>query len=68
MKIDPKTVKALEATGLPWSLELSKKHTKILLDGRFVGIVPQNGRIVEGRAQMNVIAQIKRAAKEATTG
>ena len=38
MKIDPKTRRALEETGLPWELENGKKHTKIRLAGQFVGM------------------------------
>ena len=68
MKIDPKTRQALEETGLPWELENGKKHTKIRLAGQFVGILPQNGRIAEGVANRNVVAQIKRAAKEISNG
>jgi hypothetical protein len=68
MKIDPKTRRVLEETGLPWELENGKKHTKIWLAGQFVGILPQNGRIVEGAAHKNVVAQIRRAAKEITNG
>jgi hypothetical protein len=49
-------------------LDNGKKHTKIWLAGQFVGILTQNGRIAEGVAHKNVIAQIKRAAKETNNG
>jgi hypothetical protein len=57
---------ALEATGLPWSLETGSKHTKIKLHGRLVGILNRTERDVgRGRkAQLNTVRQIKAAARE----
>ncbi len=65
MKIDPKVKQALEATGLPWYVETGTKHYKIRLNGKLVGVFPQ-GKKTEAspRANINVIANIRRAARE----
>lgn len=66
MKIPREIEVALEGAGLPWELVDGKKHTQVRLSGRFVGILPKNGKFVgnDRRATLNIAAQIKRAAKE----
>lgn len=61
-----KKIKAeLEATGLEWSLENGTRHIKIMLVDRLVGIMPlKGGGGSPGRAHANILAQIRRAAKE----
>lgn len=59
--------RALEATGLPWEVTMGGRHRKVMLAGRFVAILPSNLRgatRMNYRAERNVIAQIKRAARE----
>lgn len=65
MKLDPKVRKVLEDTGLPWCVETGTKHYKVRLNGRLVAIYPQ-GKKTEAsqRANLNVIANIKRLARE----
>ncbi len=55
----------LKSTGLPWEIATGKKHLKVRLDGRMVGILPKCGKDREGdpRALKNVRAQIRRAAR-----
>lgn len=54
----------LDATGLPWRTCMGKKHIKIFVDSRMVGILPRDARGVhDGRALLNVRAQIRRAAR-----
>lgn len=55
---------ALEATGLPWSLEPGGKHIKIKVNGRLVGILPRGSARDRDRANLNTIAQIKRTARK----
>lgn len=40
-KVVPEAVRqALDATGLPWTVERGSKHYKLRLDGRLAGILP----------------------------
>lgn len=65
MKLDPKVRQALEETGLPWRIEAGSKHFKIRLNDRLVGVYPQGKRTeANPRANLNVISNIKRAARE----
>lgn len=69
MKRPPKrVVQELESTGLDYNLEQGTKHLQIRICGRFVGIIPTNCKATEGRAMLNVISQIRRAAKEIKNG
>lgn len=69
MKMAREVREALEECGLPWSLERGNRHFKIMVGGRFVGILPLNGKISESsrRATLNIASQIKRAAREIKT-
>lgn len=65
MKLDPRVKKTLEETGLPWHIEAGSKHFKIRLCGRLVGVYPQGKKTeADRRANMNVISNVKRAARE----
>lgn len=68
MKLDPKVRKALEETDLPWAIETGSKHYKVRLGGRLVGVYP-HGKKTEGsqHANANLLANIKRLARELTT-
>lgn len=61
-RLDPRIVDALDATGLPWSVELGSKHRHIRLDGRLVGLIPLGRERGYGRGTENTIAQIRRVA------
>lgn len=66
MKIPREVQAELDGCGQPWSLERGSRHLKIIVGGRFVGIMPANGKINESnrRATLNIAAQIKRAGRE----
>ena len=55
---------ALTLTGLPWEISQGSRHHKIKLAGRLVGIAPLNRRDAGPRALKNILAQIRRAARE----
>lgn len=60
-------VRHLEQTHLPFEIRDGGCHRKIYLGGRMVGILPMRARSAlegDGRAMKNVIAQIRRAAKQ----
>jgi hypothetical protein len=65
-RLDEDVRAALEATGLPWIVKIGGRHRKVILAGRMVGILPiaSNGGEPMSRARMNLLAQIRRAARE----
>lgn len=65
MKTHPDIIKALEATGRPYEIVKGSRHQKLKLDGNLVGIMPLKGfgNDRDKRAMLNVLAQIKRAAR-----
>lgn len=65
MKTHPEIVAALEATGKPYEIVKGKRHLKLKLDGKMVGILPSKGSGCDRdrRSLLNVISQIKRAAR-----
>ena len=66
MRVPRKIEEALVETGLPWAVEQGSRHAKIRLGGHFVGILPHRGetRSAESRADLNIVSQIRRKAKE----
>lgn len=64
MRPPKQILRELEATGLPYTFQKGGRHQQIRLKDRIVGILPIDGKGVEGRAMHNVISQIRRAAKE----
>lgn len=61
----PKPVQdALDDLGRPYEVEQGKRHRKIKVEGRLVGIVPMRPCDTDNdRATKNVVAQIRRAGK-----
>jgi hypothetical protein len=61
----PKPVQdALDDLGRPYEVEQGKRHRKIKVEGRLVGIVPLQACDADnGRGMKNVVAQIRRAGK-----
>lgn len=55
---------ALDATGLEWSVVRGTRHYHLRLGGRLIGILPRSPQTSMGRAERNLIAQIKRAARQ----
>jgi hypothetical protein len=64
MKPTHPVMKALQETGLPWQVETGHGHQKIRLCGRLVGVMSHKERGVTRQTMQNVIAQIRRAARE----
>lgn len=65
MRIDPEITRALDATGLPWRVEQGSKHAKLYLGPQLVGVLPHDGKAIDGYARRNTLAQIRRAARAA---
>lgn len=57
-------MRALDETGLPWQVESGRGHKKIKLCGHLVGVMGHRKDHVDRRAELNVIHQIKRKARE----
>lgn len=64
--LPPEMLAALEATGLPWALEQGSRHRKLRVAGRFIAILPSGKCHANDRATRNVIAHIRRAARNHT--
>lgn len=68
-KFDKRLGEALDATGLPWTIEPGTRHFKIRLAGRLCGLVPQG---VKGDNSPKMLAknvkQIRRIADEIKQG
>lgn len=41
---------SLRRTGLPWSIENGKKHNKVFLAGRMIGVLPHG---IHGQARLS---------------
>jgi hypothetical protein len=68
MRLDPKVKKALEETSLPWEIETGSKHFKVRLGGRLAGVYPHGKKTESSQhANANLLANIKRLARELTT-
>lgn len=65
MRLSKHIQQALDDCGKPWSLRRGSRHLKIIVGDRFAGILPRSGAgsTANIRAEKNVVAQIKRAAK-----
>jgi hypothetical protein len=67
-RLDPRVLRALEDTALPYSLEPGSKHIKMRLGGQFVGVFPMGGYKQNGCGDRKLVAQIKRAARALISG
>lgn len=63
MRLPEKIEAALNNTGKKWTAENGKRHIKLKLDGKMVGILPKSMRLPEARSLKNTISQINRAAR-----
>lgn len=65
MKLPDELREVLDKTGLPWVVEVGKKHNKVKLAGRLVAVYP-HGKAQERykRALLNTITQVRRTARE----
>lgn len=64
MRLHPAIKTALEETRMPYELVNGGRHVKIRLAGRLVGILPYNGHQDPDRCLRNLVATIRRSAKE----
>jgi hypothetical protein len=60
--MSPRVEDALNSTGLPWHIDYSGRHRKIILDGHLVGILTR-GIHPHDRTELNLVSQIRRAAR-----
>jgi len=65
VKLPDELREVLDKTGLPWEVEVGKKHNKVKLAGRLVAVYP-HGKAQERyrRALLNTITQVRRTARE----
>ncbi|QIG75722.1 hypothetical protein EVC20_151 [Rhizobium phage RHph_Y2_17_1] len=62
--LSKKTQAALKEIGNRWRLEDGTKHIQIFVDGSLTASVPKRVRSDrDGRAELNVVSQIRRAAR-----
>ena len=65
MKMPKELREALDRTGLPWEVQNGKKHNKVKLVGRLVGVYPHGRKQeAEKRSLLNVITQVRHTAQE----
>lgn len=66
-KLPKRTQRVLEELDDSWRLEDGKRHIRIFINETFAGIMPKNcrgdGSGGDRRAELNVISQIRRAAR-----
>jgi len=57
----------LDASGLPWTVVNGSRHFKVIVNGRFVAILPHSKPTsrVKSRAHLNMLAQLRRAIRSA---
>ena len=68
-KLHPKIREALEACGLPWEVTPGRRHQHVRIAGRLAAVIPWNGGPDRTKfGNLNVIAQIRRIAKEINNG
>lgn len=58
----------LQDSGLPWRIDNAKRHYKLIVGIKFATILPKSGRLdgFHGRADKNVVANVRRAIREQT--
>lgn len=65
MKLPPAVRDELDASGLPWSVEIGGKHFRLLVDGQLATIFPRGtGRDIKSRQGRNLLAHVRRFLKE----
>lgn len=69
MKVPPELAAALDATGLPWEVEIGKKHRKIRLAGRLVTVIPHGPKQeANKRVVFNTIKNVRHMEKTIKEG
>lgn len=65
MRLPAELREALDKTGLPWEVEASKRHNKVKLSGKLVGIYPLGKKQESDRRPLlNTISQVRAAARQ----
>lgn len=66
MRLPPELLAELEASGMPWELVPGKKHYKLRVGGRMVGILPLSGKLqTTNKVPLkNTLAQVRRAIRD----
>lgn len=59
-RIDPRLRRLLDDSGLPWDLELGKKHMKLTVQGRLAGVLPYTRQREGGRTADNLLSAVRR--------
>jgi hypothetical protein len=56
----------LDASGLPWWLEIGTRHNKLMVADRMITILPKSAHSVKrvGRKHLNTLAHIRRGLRE----
>jgi hypothetical protein len=65
-RLDAAIERALEESGVPWTIEVGSKHYKIRVGGRLAGVLPKaggKGGVFTARAAQNTASQIRRVAR-----
>ncbi len=71
IKLSPRLRDAIDHAGMPWHIKPPRgggTHAKLCIGGRFIGIVPMAGGADTGRAEKNLLSQIRRAARSENAG
>lgn len=67
VRIPPNVADALQATGLPWTIETGSKHYHVRLAGYLVGVLPKgNTRDRHQRSTKNLISNIRNTTRKLT--
>lgn len=65
MKLPVELREALDKTGLPWEIENGKKHNKVVLNTRLVGVFPHGKKCdANRRSLLNTITQVRAMARQ----
>ena len=65
MKLPVELREALDKTGLPWEIENGKKHNKVVLNTRLVGVFTHGKKCdANRRSLLNTITQIRAMARQ----
>jgi hypothetical protein len=66
MRAIDEVMELLKTSGAPWEIRQGKRHKKIIVNGRLVGILPNAGGSHSyggSRAHKNMLSQVRRAIK-----
>jgi hypothetical protein len=67
MILPPEVRHVLDACGLPWRIEEGGRHRKVIVDGRFISILPKSNAALRsgtGRTRQNSLAHIRQGIRK----